>query len=89
MNGTLHQNAHHEFTKHYQDNLQVRAAKAHLNKSQSDSEQPEAIRVVRGFAQKVRFAPVTTIIALTVLLIALNVGAKIMDGGGGIASNLV
>ena len=89
MNGTLHQTAHHEFANRYQDNLQGQTAKESFKQSQSNSEQPEAISVVRGFAQKVRFAIVTTTIPLTVLLIALNVGAKIMDGGGAIANNLV
>lgn len=89
MNGTLHRTAHHEFTKYYQDNLQVQTAKAGLKQLQSKSEKPEVVKVVRGLAQKVGFAIVTIIIALTVLLIALNVGAEIMDGGGGIANNLM
>jgi len=81
MNGTLHQTAHRELANQYQDNLPVQTANPHLNQVQSKPEKPETIRYVRGLAQKVRVALVTTIITLTVLLIALNVGASVMDGG--------
>ena len=81
MNGTLHQTAHRELAKQYQDNLPVQTAKPRLKQVQSKPEKPETIRYIRGLAQKARVAIVTTIIALTVLLIALNVGASVMDGG--------
>ena len=81
MNGTLHQTAHQEIAKQYQDILPVQIANPRLKQVQSKPEKPETIGYVKGLAQKARVAIVTTIIFLTVLLIALNIGAAVMDGG--------
>jgi len=89
MNGKLHQSVHQELAKQYRDDLQEQAANARLIQAQSKPKKLDPIRNVKRLALKTRVAVVTTIITLTVLLIAQNAAVAVIDGSTGFAYNLV
>ena len=89
MNGKLHQTVYQELAKQYRDDLQEQAANARLIQVQSKPKKLDPIRNVKRLALKTRVAVVTTIITLTVLLIAQNAAVAVIDGSTGFANNLV